>query len=305
MDEFAKEQAAIETKASTPTTVDLVYRVEEALRKVGWVHKMGRFYWLWPTKLVRWGAMSLGGPLGRGLSNKAGTLSVLNEGEESLNRARLSLLVAGSFWGGGEDDTILATSLSSGRLGKQATFSIGQIPINNRIGRNGIGSEKLDSEMNIKGILPVPVLEITGWNSRTQPEQEEDKKAGEIGGVKLPENAMRRRTPYREKKEKWVLGKRDRGREEGDSFLSRLHPNVTSPGKPEQTEQGRDSLDCLTRTPHHGLPNKATTAASIKLGTRINRSGKEGNASPNKKTDSLSYSARRLASRFRELLTSG
>lgn len=34
MDEFAKEQAAIETRASTPTTVDLVYRVEEALRKV-------------------------------------------------------------------------------------------------------------------------------------------------------------------------------------------------------------------------------------------------------------------------------
>lgn len=33
--------------------------------------------------------------------------------------------------------------------------------------------------------------------------------------------------------------------------------------------------------------------------------GKEGNSSPNKKTDSLSYSARRLASRFRELLTSG
>lgn len=34
MDEFAKEQAAIETKASAPTTGDLVYRVSEALRKV-------------------------------------------------------------------------------------------------------------------------------------------------------------------------------------------------------------------------------------------------------------------------------
>ncbi|GFZ14393.1 plastid transcriptionally active 3 [Actinidia rufa] len=33
MDEFAKEPAAIETKASTPTIVNLVYRVEAALRQ--------------------------------------------------------------------------------------------------------------------------------------------------------------------------------------------------------------------------------------------------------------------------------
>jgi len=37
---------------------------------------MGRFVWLWSTKLVRWGAMSLGGPLGRGFSNKAGILGL-------------------------------------------------------------------------------------------------------------------------------------------------------------------------------------------------------------------------------------